>query len=199
METHKKFNNTPNEHIVFRHTSEKGTQIYDYWISRAVAVVGVIFAIKENNMHVLITKRSDKMRDEPNKHCVPCGYLDWDETCFDAMHREVYEETNLYLPDYKDYLVYNNKQQPIYIKDSPSDNRQNVSMIYLSVYNFNPRPDLFPIDIENYTTNEVKLVKWMPLIEFYSNYNNMEWAFHHEKTIMSAVEQFNNIGNSITL
>ena len=165
METPKKFNNTENGRIQLKlRTGKEKTEI-DYWIHRAVAVVGVVFAIKNNNMHVLITKRSDKMRDEPNKHCVPCGYLDWDETCFDAMHREVYEETNLYLPDYKDYLVYNNKQQPIYIKDSPSDNRQNVSMIYLSVYNFNSRPDLFPNGIESSTNSEVKLIKWMPLLE----------------------------------
>lgn len=199
MDTSKIFNNTPNEHIVFRHTSEKGTQVYDYWISRAVAVVGVVFAIKENNMHVLITKRSDKMRDEPNKYCIPCGYLDFNETCFDAMHREVYEETSLYLPEYDDYLIFNNKQEPIHIKDSPSDNRQNVSLIYFSLYNFNSRPDLFPMGIEKYTNGEVKEVKWMSFIEFYGKYNSMEWAFHHEKTIMAAVEKFNTISNSLTL
>lgn len=199
METQKKFNNTENGRIQLKLQTNKGKTEIDYWIHRAVAVVGVVFAIKDNTMYVLITKRSDRMRDEPNKYCVPCGYLDWDETCFDAMHREVCEETSLYLPDYKDYLVFNNKQEPIHIKDSPSDNRQNVSLIYLSLYYFNSRPDLFPMGIEKYTNSEVKEVKWMSLIEFYGKYNNMEWAFHHEKTIMAAVEKFNTISNSLTL
>jgi 8-oxo-dGTP pyrophosphatase MutT (NUDIX family) len=199
METPKKFNNTPNERIQFRYTTKNGTQALDYWISRAVAVVGVVFAIKENNMHVLITKRSDKMRDEAGKFGVPCGYLDWDETGFEGMTREVYEETSLYLPDYKNYLVYNNNEKPFIIKDNPKDNRQNISMIYISVYNFNPRPDLFPVNVETYKDKETAMVKWMPLIEFYGKYNEMEWAFHHDDTIKLAVEQFNKIGTTIVL
>ena len=69
-----------------------------YWISKAVAVVGIIFANTVDGLHVLVIKRSNTMRDEPKKFGVPSGFLDWEETLHEAMIREVYEETSIYLP-----------------------------------------------------------------------------------------------------
>lgn len=181
--TEPKFNNKPNRQI---------------WISRAIAVVGIVFVIVENSMKVLITKRSDKMMDEAGKHGMPCGYLDWNEKAFDAMVREVYEETSLYLPDYKDYLVNNNNEKPFTIHDTPDrDRRQNVSLIYLSVYNMSARPDLFPVDILNYKDNETAEVQWMTLSDFYLKYNyEYTWAFNHNETLIEAVKHFNEIDST---
>lgn len=187
------FNNRPNDRVSYAFTSEaSGVKIrQDYFISRAVAVVGVVFAIPLiGGMHVLTTKRSKRMRDEPNKHCVPCGYLDFDETLYDGMIREVFEETSLYLPNYQDLCVFDNNKQPYQIKDSPSDNRQNVSMLYMTVLDFSANMDRFPTEIEMHFGNETQEVKWLPLIDLYANKVDWEWAFHHDETIKTASDYY---------
>jgi 8-oxo-dGTP pyrophosphatase MutT (NUDIX family) len=181
--TKPKFNNKPNRHL---------------WVSRAVAVVGIVFAITPDGMKVLIAKRSENMMDEACKYGIPCGYLDWEETTFEAMTREVYEETSLYLPDYKNFLIRNNNEKPFTIHDNPANNRQNVSLLFLSVYNFMPRMDLFPIEIEKYKDRETDEVKWLPLKDFYIQYDQeYQWAFNHNETIKEAVKFFNSIDGSI--
>lgn len=187
-----KFNNTPNDHIIVRHITNQGSHKIDAWVSRSVAVVGIVFIIVENTMKVLIGKRSKNMLDEAGKYGIPCGYLDWDESAFEAMTREVYEETSLYLPEYKDYLIYNNCEQPILIRDNPTNNRQNVSLIYLSVYNMNDRPDLFPNHVLNYSDKETEKVEWMKIVDFYLKYEKeYQWAFNHNETIKVAIKHFN--------
>lgn len=191
----KKFYNTPNERIQIRHTTNDETKVLDYFISRSVAVVGVVFAIPlVGSTCVLITKRSNKMRDEANKYGVPCGYFDYDETGYEAMMREVYEETSLYLPDYSDILFTNNHEKPIFIQDNPiKDKRQNVSLIYLSVYDFSGCMNRFPTEIVKYTDKETAEVMWMSLIDFYTKNNEMEWAFNHDETIKNAIKQLKNL------
>ena len=192
MDNKPKFNNTQNEHIVFRHITNQGSYKVDAWISRSVAVVGIVFILVENTMKVLIAKRSKNMLDEAGKYGIPCGYLDWGETAFEAMTREVYEETSLYLPEYKDYLIYNNKEQPIMFRDNPTNNRQNVSLIYLSVFDLNKSPDLFPDHILNYSNKETEKVEWMKISDFYLRYETeYKWAFNHNKTIKEALKHFN--------
>jgi ADP-ribose pyrophosphatase YjhB (NUDIX family) len=173
-----KFNNIPNQHV-------------DFWISRAVAVVGVVFATPL--LQVLTTTRTKGMRDEAGKHGLPCGYLDWNENGFEAMVREVFEETSLYLPDYKDYLINNNNEKPFTVHDSPSrDARQNVSLIYLSAYDFHDAMDKFPVDIEGYKDKETAEVRWMSFIDFFNKYEReYEWAFRHNETIREALSFFN--------
>jgi len=157
-----------------------------------MAVVGIVFILVDNTMKVLIVKRYKNMLDEAGKYGIPCGYLDWDESAFEAMTREVYEETSLYLPDYENYLVYNNKKQPIIIRDSHENNRQNVSLIYLSVFNMNSRPDLFPDHILNFTNKETEKVEWMKITDFYLRYEKeYKWAFNHNETIKEALKHFN--------
>ena len=194
-----KFNNRPNDHVSYwfesEHTGVKVRQ--DFWVCRACAIVGIVLAKTPSGMKILITKRSNKMRDEAGKYGVPCGYLDWDENGYEAMTREIYEETSLYLPEYKQFLIENNNEQPFAIHDSPTRNsRQNVSLIYLSVYDFMTRMDLFPNGIEKYIDRETAEVKWMLLAEFYSRYEEeYRWAFQHNETIREAVEFFlNKIG-----
>jgi 8-oxo-dGTP pyrophosphatase MutT (NUDIX family) len=194
-----KFNNRPNPHVINKvFEGNKYVVNHDYFISRSVAVVGVVFVIPLiGSMHVLITQRSNKMRDEANKFGVPCGYLDWDESGYEAMVREVYEETSLYLPEYKDLLITNNNEKPMYIQDNPNkDLRQNVSLIYLSVYDFTKNMDRFPTGVEKYSDKETANVKWLSLVDFYAKSNEMEWAFHHDETINDALKKYNDIVKS---
>jgi 8-oxo-dGTP pyrophosphatase MutT (NUDIX family) len=185
-----KFKNKPSDHIRYSFTSPStGVKIdHEYFVSRAPAVVGVIFALRPGGIEVLITKRSNKMRDEAGKFCVPCGYLDWDETGYEGMTREVYEETSLYLPDYEKYKKFDNNKQPFWVKTDPKDNRQNVSLLYLTYFDFSSFDVLkFPYFVEKFSCKETELNKWMFVKEFFDVRHTMEWAFEHDRTIEYAL------------
>ena len=187
-----KFNNRPNPHVVYHYDNGTGIKVHqDYWISRAPAVVGIIFAFGvKDGSRVLVIKRSNKMRDEPNKYGAPSGYLDWDETGFEGMTREVYEETTLYLPDYNPFLIFDNNKQPFFIQDDPKkDKNQNISLTYLMVYDFSEDTDFFPIDIEKHINSETASVEWLKLFDFYNE--SREWAFNHDERIVMAHKFFN--------
>jgi len=184
-----KFKNRPNEHVLV----DYGDKQIGVWVSRANSVDGIVLAIADDGIRVLVVKRSHTMYDSPNKFCVPCGYLDWEETRYEAMIREVYEETSLYLPDYHRFNIFDNGKQPFIVKDSPKDNvRQNIANIYLTVLDFRGikgNMQNFPQEIEKYTCKETALVEWLPLMDFYNI--RRDWAFNHEFAIASAVHYFN--------
>ncbi len=188
--TKPKFNNRPNPHLVHHYNSGTGIKVHqDFWISRAPAIVGIIFAFgNEGGPHVLIIQRSKKMREEPGKFGAPSGYLDWDESGFDGMVREVFEETSMYLPDYDPFLMYNNDRQPFFVQSDPKkDKNQNVSLTYLLAFDFHKEPDFFPIEIEKYTDSETAAVSWLTLRQFYNEKGRYrEWAFNHDERIVAA-------------
>jgi hypothetical protein len=116
------------------------------------------------------------------------------------MMREIWEETSLDLRDYEKLLIFNNNKQPFFVKDDPkADKRQNVSLLYISAYDFQGKMDLFPADIESFTCKETEWVKWMKLVDFYGTSMNYEWAFNHDETIKSAIQFFNKNFNRIEL
>jgi len=189
------FTNRPNRHIVHIVEEDNNRLVnHEYWISRAPAVVGIIFAFGvEGGPRVLVIKRSENMPDEPNKYGAPSGYLDWDETAFDGMIREVYEETSMYLPDYNPFLKFNNYEQPFYVHTDPTtDTKQNVSLTYVMVYDFKSHQEFFPEDIKEFTDFETAKVEWLKLQDFYNS--EYEWAFNHDKRIEMALRYYNKIG-----
>jgi len=189
--TVKKFYNKPNPHVIYHYESGTGIKVHhDIWISRAPAVVGIIFVFGvEGGSRVLVIKRSEKMPDEPNKYGAPSGYLDWDESGFDGMIREVYEETSMYLPDYDPFLMFNNNRQPFYVHTDPkTDKNQNVSLTYVLAYDFSDHNDFLP-DIEGYVDGETAKVEWLNLQDFYNE--SREWAFNHDERIKMALKYFN--------
>ena len=193
--TKPKFNNRPNPHLIHHYDSGTGVKIHqDFWISRAPAVVGIIFAFGvEGGPRVLVIKRSKKMRDEPNKYGAPSGYLDWDESGFNGMVREVYEETSMYLPDYDPFLIFDNNKEPFYVQSDPKkDKNQNVSLTYVLVFDFTSSQDFFPKEIEIYTDEETAQVEWLNLQDFYNK--KREWAFNHDERIEMALRYYNKIG-----
>lgn len=128
----------------------------EYWISRAMAVTGIVRAIKipeseneEPEIFYLISKRGAGSPDYVGKWQCTCGYLDFDENLSYAVLREIYEETGLDLRDEIDEEVEFFPIQPINEKkvfnfqfleldDSPShDPRQNVVARYLVDVNYN--------------------------------------------------------------
>lgn len=71
------------------------------WISRSNSVNALILVEEKGTLKdyhygskFLLVKRSDKM-NEGGKWCMPCGYLDWNESLEDAVAREIYEETGI--------------------------------------------------------------------------------------------------------
>lgn len=145
----------------------------EYWISRSIAVLGIVTATDYNGVeHILAVQRGIGTPDPEfvGAWCLPCGYLDFDETCKEAVSREVKEETGIDIsPD---------KFELVYINDDPkSDKRQNITLRFkaelIEYANDIKLTDKFS------ETNEVMDIKWIP-IDWVDNY---KWAFNHEKII----------------
>lgn len=147
-----KFNNRQNECITHPTTKRP------VFLSRSVAVV--VRVIKGEQ--VLLVKRGTSVSDT-DKWCMPCGYLDYDETLKEAAMRELYEETG-YITNPDDFIMKS-------VDDNPSSNLQNISFV-------------FNIDFDKLKTDN----KWqMDLYEvtdmgFFSKKHSegMEFAFNHK-------------------
>lgn len=64
-----------------------------YWISRAMAVAGVILTKHNGEWYVFLERRGPGCPDNVGLLCGVCGYLNWGETRKEAIMRECYEET----------------------------------------------------------------------------------------------------------
>lgn len=147
----------------------------EYWISRSIAVVVCIIA-KDlyGNKYVLAVQRGKGTPDPEyvGAYCMPCGYLDFDETTKAAAQREVMEETGITFP-VSDFRL-------VSINDNPdSDKRQNVTFRF-SVKSDIPIEDLYKLTTtKNSEKNEVSDIVFIKLSEI----NNYRWAFNHEELI----------------
>lgn len=131
------FNHRHNEKVL----TTTGREVY---LSRASSVVAQVclYEITQAKWYILLVKRGEACPDFQGDWCLPCGYLDWDETLYQAMIREVYEETGLYLPElhthaqcpitYPSCLSMDDCVQPWLIYDTPTGNRQNLAFHYAS-------------------------------------------------------------------
>lgn len=169
------FNNTPNP--VYKIDGK------EIWASRSVAVVGSLIASYRHELYVLAEKRSEKM-DHPNMWCLPCGYLDYDENGWDALRREVYEETSFLIDDFEEYIKDNNKKEPYYIVTDVLENRQNVVLNYCIHFNFEKG---LPLEVESYSDSEISQIKWVPIKKIFE----YDWAFNHNSTIINALKRLN--------
>lgn len=84
-----------------------------------MAVVGYVFKEVDGKLFVLTEKRGKGAADYIGHFCVPCGYLDFNETLEDAVLRELKEETG-FIGD-KEKLIL------LKVNSCPTENRQNVS------------------------------------------------------------------------
>ncbi len=180
-----KFNNRENERVDLADGRE-------VWLSRACAVVAEVcmYVAQEQTWYVLIGKRGTATPDFQGYWCLPCGYLDWDESLTEGMLREVWEETGLYIPELKEQpgFIYSenpcilNKidahETPWSISDKPTSAKQNISFHYAILFSWQSKP--FPILSMNYCEpNEVADLKWVKLEEA----RNMELAFNHAQRV----------------
>lgn len=166
-----------NFQITDKETGEK------YWISRSVAVAMFAFRSDPNEMfsedyQVLAVKRGKGCPNEVGKWCCPCGYLDWGENLYDAVKREIFEETG---------YTYKNRWEPALFKvcHSRDINDQNISFEFCDFNCFNEDETYIP-QIENRggEENEVDEIKWI----YVSDVKDYEWAFNHKNIIETALK-----------
>lgn len=147
----------------------------EHWISRSIAVVVFVFAKDIYGDTYILAEQRGKGTPDPEyvgKYCVPCGYLDYDETIVQAAQRELMEETGLNLP-ISDFKLLNFNDIP------ESDKRQNVTFRYIVNSNV-PVEDLCKLfTTKNSEKDEVESIKFILL----TNINNYEWAFNHQELI----------------
>lgn len=159
----------------------------EVWDSRSVVVVGMILMRHEGEIYVLIGKRGEAFPNEVGKWCLPCGYLDWDETCEEAVFREIYEETGLNInkamSQYE--VLVDQVNYPWKINSIPDGETQNVSLHYAlymdtKINMHRDKASLPELSIENNPElGEVDEVKWIR-VEDLALY---DMAFNHDKTI----------------
>ena len=176
MEKEPIFNNDPNQLIQ--------QDDRDYWISRSVAVLGVMCFIKNGEPYFLIEKRSKNM-DSPGLWCVPCGYMDWNENGIECLTREIYEETTIFLDDLKTSdLIYIDKQ-PFFVKTDPGENRQNITLSYSVVIMNNDIVENVT-KVQNDEIDEIRVISFNDLDQY-------DWAFNHDEKIIHALHHLHNI------
>lgn len=145
----------------------------EYWISRSVAVLGIIKGVDIYGVKYILAEQRGTGTPDPEyigKWCLPCGYLDFDETCKQAIAREVREETgvNIHPENFK----------LIEINDNPfDDKRQNITFRFRT--ELEGYIDDFELTNEFSEINEIMNIKWIDLREI----NNYKWAFNHDKII----------------
>ena len=147
----------------------------EYWISRSIAAVVCITAKSIHGDSYVLAVQRGKGTPDPEyvgAYCMPCGYLDYDETIVQAAQREVKEETGLTFP-ISDFKL-------VSINDNPlGDKRQNVTFRYMVNSNV-PIEDLSKLfTTKNSEKDEVESIKFIKLKDI----DNYEWAFNHQELI----------------
>jgi len=175
------FKNRPNELI----TTTDGRKLYH---SRSVAVVAVLCCLNttDDKYYFAIEKRgTNPGLDKQGLWCLPCGYLDFNESGKEAAKREVWEEIGLNLDEYESLMLEGpTLEQPWHVKTEPDENRQNVTLRYGMNFIKNPMPKLIPNN--DAEPNEVAEAKWVTIEEL----RDYEFAFNHDNIIREYSRRF---------
>lgn len=156
----------------------------EYWISRAVAVVGVVVGVKNGNISsFLVSQRGPGCPDFVGSWACTCGYLDWDETAEDGVVRELYEELGIKVSSSKANLWK-------VITDPKRDARQNVILRYIIPVDQNELEEMvensklamIDPEVRGGEHGEVSDVKLISVTDI----PNYDWAFNHDDVILEA-------------
>ena len=143
-----RFHNVPNELI----TDTEGRQ---HWISPSISVDALLIVTGM----VLVIQRSKAMSN-PLLWCLPCGFMDYNETPLQACMRELYEETGV---DVRELDILNTDYQ--------RPHSLNGTALQF-VFELRERPEVC-ID-----TKECQDYKW-----FADNLHYLDFAFGHDELI----------------
>lgn len=159
-----------------------------YWISRAMAVSGIILSLHDGEYHILLERRGPGCPDNVGKLCGVCGYLNWDETRKDAFIREAYEETGL-------SLQHGHVVEVGTIDEPTADARQNVVTRYMALIPYQLLTHAIEVETINTDTksrggeaNEVSELKMYTLSEI-EKLDDSEFAFNHKNMIREIIEK----------
>ena len=148
-----------------------------YWISRAIAVCGIVVVNDGAQQYVLVNKRGNGAPNYKGCWNLICGYLDWDETLTEAVSREVLEETKVAIPP--------QLWEMIYVADDPNkDELQNVTIRYKTTITKNEFDKFSCIGRASEVYGEDEEVEdiWlMPLNR--ESLDSVQWAFNHRDII----------------
>ena len=156
----------------------------EYWISRAVAVVGVVIGVKNGNISsFLVSQRGPGCPDFIGSWACTCGYLDWDETAEDGVVRELYEELGIKVPISQVNLWK-------VVTDPKRDARQNVILRFIIPIEQDKLDEMVEISKnaiidsesrggENGEVSDIRLVS-------VTDIPNYTWAFNHDDVILEA-------------
>jgi 8-oxo-dGTP pyrophosphatase MutT (NUDIX family) len=164
---------------VFHHRENQCLKLPDgreLWLARSMAVVSTVVARVGKVDHVALLERGAALPDEVGKLCLPGGYLDWDETVFDAARREVFEETGLDVSDWK------HATEPWRIHDVPIG-RQNVALHFYFVRAADALP---PLSADHAEPQEIARQVWLPL----EHAAQLELAFGHQHVLRAFRARF---------
>jgi ADP-ribose pyrophosphatase YjhB (NUDIX family) len=157
------FNNVQNKMI----KDESGKV---HWISRSVVVICLVAW----NNKILIVRRGKKVT-QTGKWCLPCGYLDFNETIEECAIREIYEESGV------DLRQFNHEIKLEKINSDPSTDRQNIGFHYLIQIDSEKEPEVDLGVVDYYETTDSK---WIDVSEA----ENFKFAFNHLEKIKKYAE-----------
>lgn len=156
----------------------------EYWISRAVAVVGVVVGVKDGNISsFLVSQRGPGCPDFVGDWSCSCGYLDWDESAEDGVVREIYEELGIKIPKSHVHLWK-------VVTDPKHDLRQNVILRYIIPIDQSKleemvnesKESLLNSESRGGESNEVSDIRLVTIVDL----PNYTWAFNHDDEILDA-------------
>lgn len=148
-----------------------------YWISRSCASVAVVlYGDYNKDLYVLATKRGKNAADFHGYWCMPCGYIDYNETGEEAASRETFEETGVKINPSAFRLVG--------VNTNPESNKQNISLRYLTVGN-NYSIIKTLTTKHNAVIDEVEEVRLIDV----KTLNNYKWCFGHNYIINDYVDK----------
>lgn len=157
-------------------TTPEGEKV---WISRSVAVCMALIVETEDDSCVVITKRGKGCPDEVGKWCLPCGYLDYDETIPEAASRELYEETGL--------EIHPDRWKLLDIDSDPKSNKQNVTHVYYSKIYMSQDDFYARVNTSNNEPDEVDDIYLLSILSYIHKLDKEILAFNHSDLIKKLI------------
>lgn len=154
------------------------------WVSRSVAVIMHLVIKFQYDFYVVTTLRGSGANDHNGKWCLPCGFLDWDESGAQGAARELFEETSINVNELSDKIIYDglSLDDPWKVVTDPkADDMQNVCLHYGLVIGPNAWGDIN----RAFSSAETAKVETMKVDDFV-NLPESEVAFGHNHRL----EQF---------
>lgn len=150
------------------------------WSGRYCAVTGIVWYvdIMTDKNYFLISKRGSGAADFQGKWCLPCGFLEANETGEDGVLREIKEETGVTV-DFKP-IFFSVETDPQYC------NNGNVTLRYICPMHEMVKPKYENINGEE---NEVADLRWISEDEI----GLYDFCFNHEDILYLFLFQYLNI------